>query len=92
MTMPFIARFVIQGSSQAGGNDTYTKAFTDDDLAPFLTITHNLGKTPTAITVKDGSGQIVMPDQIDVLSDSEVTIDLTSYRPIQSEWTASIEV
>lgn len=91
--MPFIARFVIQGSSQGGGgNDTYTQTFTDDNLTPLLTVTHNLGKTPTAITVKDGSGQIVMPDQIEVLSNSEVTIDLTSYRPIQSEWTVSIEV
>ena len=90
--MPFIARFVIQGSSQAGGNDTYTQAFTDDDLTPLLIVNHNLGKTPTAITVKDENLEIVFPDDIQVLSDTQVVIDLTNYRPIQSTWTVSIEV
>ncbi len=90
--MPFIARFVIEGRSQAGGAaDTYTQTFTDDDLTPLLTVTHNLGKTPTAIAVKDNTGEIVVPDNIEILSDSQVAIDLTNYRPIQSEWTLSIE-
>jgi len=90
--MPFIARFVIQGSSQAGGNDTYTQTFTDDDLTPLLIVTHSLGKTPTAVTVKDDTGEIVVPDNIEILSDSQVSIDLTNYRPIPNEWTVSIEV
>ncbi len=56
-----------------------------------LTVTHNLNSQYVSVTVFDENNLIIIPDDVDAVSTTQLTIDLTSYGDIgASNWRAII--
>lgn len=51
-----------------------------------IVITHNLGNKIVLVQVSDNQDQVVQPDQITLLSTTQVKLTLTSFLPLTGVW------
>lgn len=83
------------GTTPGGGDglSTYRLDFTEQSFSNgLLTVTHNLGGTPVAITITNGAGMVVMPDNIAIVSANAIAITLESFRPLVGTWSVAVGV
>ncbi|MBL1177649.1 hypothetical protein [Pantanalinema sp. GBBB05] len=80
------------GTPAEGGNASYDRAFTNSDLsiAGLLPVVHDLNTNPSGVTVFNSSGEMVLPDRVEVLTANTLSIDLSSFIPLQGAWSLSI--
>jgi hypothetical protein len=70
-----------------GGASGYTTSFTPSDLVSgILTVTHNLATKYVVIQVYDNNDKMIVPDEVTLLSATQLTVDLTSYGTIAGTW------
>lgn len=70
----------------------YETSFTDTDLVSnVLTVTHNLNKQlVSAITIWSNGNKVVIPDEIEAISNTQLKIDFTSYGTLSGTWNVRI--
>lgn len=70
----------------------FEKTFTQADLsvAGILPVNHGLSTYPSGVAVYDNTGEEINPDRVEVLTNSTIAIDLSSYSPISGTWRISI--
>ncbi len=77
---------------QADDLDSYRESVDLTDVeGGLIEITHNLGNTPTSVTVVDGFGEFVDPDGIQIINDDTIAIDVTSFGEFDGELTINVE-
>lgn len=73
------------------GVPAYQRNFVDGDLvAGVLTINHNLNSQYCSVTVYNNNDLIIIPDDVDAVSTTQCTVDLTSYGTLTGTWRAII--
>ncbi|MBL1176877.1 hypothetical protein [Pantanalinema sp. GBBB05] len=89
---PTPTRIVEVGSPNSSGSSSYDSSFTQADLsiANILPVTHGLNTYPSAVTIWNASGESILPDRLEVLTDNAVAIDLSSFAPLAGTWRVSI--
>jgi len=67
---------------------TYRATFGQSNLssAGVLSVAHNLGLPPIAVTVIDAQGEIREPDFVKILSADTIEIGIESFTPISGSW------
>lgn len=89
---PTPTRVIEVGSSNTSGSSSYDRSFTQADLsiANILPVTHGLNTYPSAVAIWNASGESILPDRLEVLTDNAVAIDLSSFAPLAGTWRVSI--
>jgi hypothetical protein len=74
------------------GAISYERTFDQANLsvAGRLPIVHGLNTYPSGVTIWNQSGEQIMPDRIEVLSLTTISIDLQSFAPIPGLWRISV--
>ena len=65
--------------------ESFFKVFTDAD-APVVSVEHNLGHKYAVVQVFNNSDKMVMPDDITLVDDDNLTVDLTSFGTLTGQW------
>jgi len=53
---------------------------------PVITVNHNLNSQYVSVTVFDNNNLIIIPDDVDAVSTTQLTVDVTSYGTITGTW------
>jgi hypothetical protein len=76
-----------RGSEITDSSTSYFLSFTNANLASgILTVTHNLGHKYVTVQVYDNTDKLIIPDDVELLSESQLNIDLSSYGTISGTW------
>ncbi len=73
------------------GVPAHQRNFVFPDLSSgILTVTHNLNSQYVSVTVFDNNNLLIIPDDVDAISTTQLTIDLTSFGSFGGAWRAVI--
>lgn len=77
--------------SPSGATSIYRQSFVDADLTSgTITITHNLGQKYIIAQIYDENDELMVPDNIKLLSMSQCELDLFSFGTIIGTWNVTI--
>ena len=78
--------------SGSGGGASFEMTFDDSFLsvAKVLIVNHGLGNSPSGVIIYNASGELIVPDRIEVANSNAIAVHLQSFAPLQGTWTVSI--
>lgn len=72
--------------------DSYRESVNITDVeGGLIEVNHNLGNTPTSVTVVDAFGEFVDPDSVFIVDDDTIAIDVTSFGDFDGDLTINVE-
>lgn len=84
-----VAQFTVNPS----GKSSYISTFANSSLVSgILTVAHNLGQPAVVVQIYNNVSQLVIPDQITLISPSSLTVNLLSLGAITGTWTVIVSV
>ena len=77
----------IGSSGGASGNGRYATSFVNGDLSSgILTVTHSLSNKYCIVAIYKNDDTYIIPDEVEVVSTSSLTVDLSSFGTITGTW------